>query len=156
MSMDADQIVAPIQPVVKNKLDNETNKQKNHVVNINNEHSNNDYVDTDTFEHVDTYPSYLYDSMGKYAGNRITKRICAEYKMPSVEPGIDVRTTLPIAPLYGGDDSYSAYVNQNSNNQNYEEAVHNKPHKSVNRITDYIHKYFCDDGRTFRDTPLNK
>ena len=52
MSMDADQIVAPIQPVVKNKLDNETNKQKNHIVNINNEHSNDDYVDTDVMDPV--------------------------------------------------------------------------------------------------------
>jgi epoxyqueuosine reductase QueG len=154
--MDIDQIVAPIQPIMKNKLDNAITKRDDRTVNVNNQHSDDDYVDTntDTFEHVDTYPSYLYDSMGRYAGNRITRRIYAEYKMPEVEPGVDVRTTLPTAPLYGGDDSYSAYVNQNNNNQNYEEAIHNKPHKSVQNTTDYIHKYFCEDGRTFRDSPL--
>src|SRR5574344_1239586 len=104
--MDIDQIVAPIQPIMKNKLDNAITKREDRTVNVNNQHSDDDYVDTntDTFEHLEKYPNYLYDSMGTYAGNRITRRIYAEYKMPVVEPRVDLRTTLPTAPLYGGDD----------------------------------------------------
>lgn len=66
------------------------------------------------------------------------------------KPGNDIRVTLPTAPMYGAPQAYSAYVNQNPENEMYQHIVNNKPRKEVHTTEDYQEKYFEEDGRTFK------
>lgn len=134
-----DEKVEPISPVAP------INTNKNyHTTPQNSKHDEQHEQEADTFEHVDTYPDYFYNSKGQYASSITRLRKKASGTM------MDVRTTLPVAPLYGSDDSYSAYINENNHSEFYQEVKNNKPHKSINRIEEYIKKYFEDDNRTFK------
>lgn len=67
------------------------------------------------------------------------------------QPQEDVRTTLPVSPVYRSQDSYSEYINGNHENKLRKELETGEPCKETNRILEYIKEYFPDDGMTFTD-----
>ena len=75
--------------------------------------------------------------------NRIARRILQE------DPGYG-RMLLLTAPLYGEDNSYSGYVNQNPRNEMYQQMIFHKPRKEVHTVQDFFDKYVEDDGRTLK------
>jgi len=124
------------------------------------------------FETYDGYGNKKYISGGKQMKSRLRqlnkKAITPEQRAYQVNDGAeysrkfhddridgkpqeDVRTTLPISPVYRSQDSYSEYINGNHENKVRKELDNHEPHKQNNRVEEYIKDFFEDDGFTFTD-----
>ena len=62
----------------------------------------------------------------------------------------DVHGFLLTTPVYGDYNSYSAYVNQNKNNEMYQHVKNNKPRLIVKNMNDVYNKYFENDRFTLK------
>lgn len=62
----------------------------------------------------------------------------------------NLQPVLLTSPLYGSDDSYSSYINQNSNNEMFQHVMYNKPRLIVKNTQDFYNKYFQNDNFTFK------
>ena len=127
--------INPIQFVKQYFTDNDSKNEKDIEKIDNNEQ---DEENVDWYEPSNkNYDKFLYNNKGiLYAReSRLKKK-----KEACVRPFVIVP-----APMYGDPQSYSAYVNQNENNEFYQEVKNNKKHKSINRIEDWIKKHFPDN-----------
>lgn len=88
--------------------------------------------------------------------NRILKKDLTTKNYPANPKSIlnrnnpDVRFVSLTSPLYGSENSYSAYVNQNVNNEMFQHQILNKPRLIVKNINDFYDKYFENDNFTLK------
>ena len=62
----------------------------------------------------------------------------------------NVRMVLLTSPLYGGENSYSSYINQNPNNEMFRHMIYDKPRLIVKNTNDFYDKYFENDNFTLK------
>ena len=103
---------------------------------INEEHSGQEYART--FLPVQDLYEYNYES------NRFKNLI------NDINSYLDmnVRGTLLTSPLYGSDNSYSSYINQNPRNELYQQVINNKLKQEVHTVKDLNEKYFLEPTYT--------